>query len=58
MNATEVRNVVKNWIAGRITGVDLGLPEYDDRKGVWCVALVTQHNGTEAVGEVRVLNGG
>ena len=36
MNATEVRNVVKNWLADRITGVDLGLPEYDDRKGI-CV---------------------
>ena len=57
MNATEVRNVVKNWLADRITGVDLGLPEYDDRKGIWRVALVTQQNGMEPVGEVRVLNG-
>ena len=57
MNAAEVRKVVENWLANRITGVNLGLPEYDDRKGVWCVALVTQHNGMEPVGEVRVLNG-
>ena len=57
MNATEVRNVVKNWLADRITDVDLGLPEYDDRKGIWRVALVTQHNGMEPVGEVQVLNG-
>ncbi len=57
MNAAEVRKVVENWLANRITGVNLGLPEYDDRKGVWCVALITQHNGMEPVGEVRVLNG-
>ena len=57
MNAPEVRKVVKDWIADRIAGIELGLPEYDDRKGVWCVALVTEHNGTEPVGEVRVLDG-
>ena len=57
MNAPEVRKVVKDWIADRVTGVDLGLPEKDDRKGVWRVALVTEHNGMEPVGEVRVLNG-
>ena len=58
MNAPEVRKIVEEWLAGRITGVNLGLPEKDDRKDVWRVALVTQHNGMEPVGEVRVLNGG
>ena len=57
MNAPEVRKIVEEWLAGRITGVNLGLPEKDDRKDVWRVALVTQHNGTEPVGEVRVLDG-
>ena len=57
MTATEVRDVVESWIAGRIRGVDLGLPEYDDRLRLWRVALVTHHNGMESVGEIRVLNG-
>ena len=57
MRVTEVRGVVADWIADRITGVDLGLPEYDDRLDVWRVALVARHNGREPVGEVRVANG-
>ena len=57
MRVTEVRGVVEAWIADRITGVDLGLPEYDDRLDVWRVALVARHNGREPVGEVRVAHG-
>ena len=57
MRVTEVRGVVEDWIADRITGVDLGLPEYDDRLDVWRVALVARYNGREPVGEVRVANG-
>ena len=58
MNASEVRKIVEEWLAGRITGVNLGLPEKDDRKDVWRVALVnTTQLGTEPVGEVRVLDG-
>lgn len=55
--AADIRTVVKDWLVGRITGVGLGLPEYDDRLEVWRVALVPQHNGREPVGEVRVAHG-
>ena len=57
MTVTEIRSVVEDWIADQIDGVDLGLPEYDDRLGLWRVALVAQHNGREPVGEVRVSEG-
>ena len=58
MTAAEVRNVVRNWMEGRLTSNDigLGLPEYDDRIGAWRVALVPQNNGFEPVGEVRVVD--
>ena len=55
--AADVRRIAKRWIAGRLQGVDLGLPEYDDRLGVWRVALVAPHNGREPIGEVRVARG-
>ena len=57
MRVMEVRGVVEDWLSDRIAGVDLGLPEYDDRLDVWRVALVARHNGREPVGEVRVANG-
>ena len=57
MNAGIVRKVVRHWLDGRITDVDLGLPEYDDRLNQWRVALLTRHNGRDAVGEVRVADG-
>ena len=58
MNAGGVRRAVETWLEGKITGVDPGLPEYDDRLGQWRVALLARHNGREAVGEVRVADGG
>lgn len=53
-SASEIRHVVKQWLVGKISSVDLGLPEYDDRLEQWRVALLAQHNGREAIGEVRV----
>ena len=55
--AADVRRVAKRWVAGRLQGVELGLPEYDDRLGVWRVALVAPHNEREPIGEVRVAQG-
>lgn len=58
MTAGGVRRAVETWLEGKIAGVDPGLPEYDDRIGQWRVALLARHNGREAVGEVRVADGG
>lgn len=58
MNAGGVRRAVETWLEGKIAGVGLGLPEYDDRCGQWRVALLARHNGREAVGEVRVAEDG
>ena len=55
--AADVRRVAKRWIAGRLQGVALGLPEYDDRLDAWRVALVAPHNEREPIGEVRVAQG-
>lgn len=55
-SATDVRAVVREWITGKLEGVDIGLPEYDDRIDQWRVSLVPQHNGHEPVAEVRVAN--
>ena len=59
MTVSEIRGVVHNWMAGRLSRkeIGLGLPEYDDRLSVWRVALVPQHNSREPVGEVRVAAG-
>lgn len=56
-SAADVRAVAERWLEGRINGVALGLPEYDDRLDVWRVALLKQHNGKEPVGEIRVDDG-
>ena len=58
IKARSVRQVVETWLEGKIAGVGLGLPEYDDRIGQWRVALLAPHNGGEAVGEVRVADDG
>lgn len=55
--ATEVRGVVQSWLNDKIEGVDLGLPEYDDRLNLWRVALVAKENGHEPIGEIRVADG-
>ena len=39
-SAAGVRSVVEEWLTGRLDGVYLGLPEYDDRLNQWRVALV------------------
>ena len=57
MSADAIREVVESWLDGRIKGVDLGLPEYDDRIDQWRVALLSSRNGRDPVGEVRVANG-
>ena len=48
---------MERWLENRISGVELGLPEYDDRLAVWRVALITCHHDREPVGEVRVAKG-
>ena len=58
MTAPEVRSAVSKWAQGRITNVDIGLPEYDDRLNLWRVSLLALHNGREPVAEVRVDNKG
>ncbi len=57
MTAASVRKVVLDWLEGKLSGADIGLPEYDDRLDQWRVALLAQHNGRDAVGEVRVADG-
>ena len=57
MIANDVREIAHNWIREKISGVDLGLPEYDDRIDQWRVSLLARHNGRDAVGEVRVSDG-
>ena len=53
-SAASVRGTVEQWLADRIDGVGIGLPEYDDRKGLWRVPLVARQNGQEPVGEIMV----
>ena len=57
MTAAGVREIVLDWLHGKLAGADIGLPEYDDRLDQWRVALLAQHNGRDAVGEVRVAGG-
>lgn len=57
MTAAGVRAIVLDWLKGRLSEADIGLPEYDDRLNQWRVALLAQHNGREPVGEVRVADG-
>ena len=57
MTAASVRKVVLDWLEGKLIGADIGLPEYDDRLDQWRVALLAQHNGRDAIGEVRVADG-
>ncbi len=53
-SAGTVRNTVEQWLEKRTENIRIGLPEYDDRLGLWRVPLVAPHNGKESVGEVRV----
>ena len=53
-SAIEVRAVARRWLSGRLSEVELGLPEYDDRLGQWRVALMARHNGRDPIGEVRI----
>lgn len=57
MTARSVRDVVHEWLQGRLPDVEIGLPEYDDRLDQWRVALLAQRNGQDPVGEVRVAEG-
>ncbi len=57
MTAAGVRAIVLDWLKGRLSEADIGLPEYDDRLNQWRVALLARHNGREPVGEVRVADG-
>ena len=49
-----IRRTVEHWLAHRAEDIGIGLPEYDDRLGLWRVPLVAPQNGKESVGEVRV----
>ncbi|WP_425153202.1 DNA methyltransferase [Candidatus Palauibacter sp.] len=55
--APSVRHVVTRWLKGRVSGMCLGLPEWDDRLEVWRVALISETDDTSTLGEVRVVNG-
>ncbi len=57
VTAGDVREIVQAWLQGKAPEIGLGLPEYDDRIDQWRVALLAQHNGRDAVGEVRVAGG-
>ena len=53
-HAQQVREVVLEWLPPELSGVGLGLPEFDDRFALWRVSLVSAANGHEGIGEVRV----
>ena len=53
-SASTVRGTVEQWLVKRVDGIGIGLPEYDDRLGLWRVPLVAKQNGKKSVGEVRV----
>ena len=55
----DARQLARRWLYESITGVDakgldLGLPEWDDRLGLWRVALVSESAPSEPVGEIQV----
>lgn len=52
-----IRKIVREWLSGRISNMGLGLPEFDDRLGLWRTSLTSLHNGKSTVGEVRVSRG-
>ncbi len=55
--ASQSRAVVHDWLADKALSVDLGLPEFDDRLGLWRVVLLARGNERDPVGEVRVKAG-
>ncbi len=59
MTTASARAAASHWIKGRMPGraIKLGLPEYDDRMNLWRVALLTEHNDQEPIGEVRLAKG-
>lgn len=50
----DVRRVVERWAAGKIDGVEIGLPEFDDRTGQWRVSLMASNRTNDPVAELRV----
>ena len=56
-SATSVRNTVQQWLDHKVDDIGIGLPEFDDRLALWRIPLVSQHDETEPVGEVRVRDG-
>ena len=55
LKVATVRDLVSQWLEPRMVAIELGLPEWDDRLNRWRVPLISQHNGSEPIGEVRVL---
>ena len=51
------RAIALDWVAMKGLPVDLGLPEFDDRLGVWRVVLLSRRNGRDPVGEIRIQAG-
>lgn len=58
LKVATVRDLVAEWLQPRLVAVELGLPEWDDRLSRWRVPLISEHNGSEPIGEVRVRSTG
>ena len=59
----DVRQVAHRWLNSHFSGqyrqdISLGLPEWDDRKDVWRVALVASPNSSTPLGELEVNGAG
>ena len=55
----DVRRLARQWLLEWMpdtdpAGLSLGLPEWDDRLGLWRVALVSETEPGQAVGEIQV----
>ena len=55
----DVRRLAQNWLREWMPGeyggrLALGLPEWDERLGLWRVALVSESAPSESVGEIQV----
>ena len=59
----DVRRVAKGWLDVHFSGrqrkdISLGLPEWDGRKRLWRVALVSSRDVSAPIGELQVSNDG
>lgn len=59
----DVRRVAKGWLDDHFSGrqrkdISLGLPEWDGRKRLWRVAIVSSRDTSAPIGELQVRNDG